>query len=102
MQYNFKGFFFLNSELGNDKSENIEFGNERKIIDIWIRDRPLKVITHGFLSSVNSTGVMHIKSGIRVPLFFRREQIITIIYCNRVRVNIVENICFRVYRDRIL
>jgi len=52
------------SILGNDKPIKIEFGNESSVLDYWIDDFPLKVITHGWLASDNnSTGVFTIKTG---------------------------------------
>ncbi|CAI6349237.1 unnamed protein product [Macrosiphum euphorbiae] len=49
--------------LGNDKQIPIEWGNETSILDYWIQDLPLKVTTHGWLSSgENYTGVFTINN----------------------------------------
>ncbi|CAI6348331.1 unnamed protein product [Macrosiphum euphorbiae] len=56
-------FLYWNSILGNDKPIEIEFGNESSVLDYWIDDFPLKVITHGWLASDdNFTGVFTIKT----------------------------------------
>uniref|UniRef100_A0A2S2QF13 Lipase member H-B n=1 Tax=Sipha flava TaxID=143950 RepID=A0A2S2QF13_9HEMI len=56
-------FLYWNSDLGNDKPIQITFGNESSILKYWIKDLPLKVITHGWLASDNnSTGVFVIKT----------------------------------------
>lgn len=50
--------------LGNDKPIVIEFGNEKQMINNWLLGRPLKVITHGWLSSDDDeSGVFSIKTG---------------------------------------
>ncbi|KAL5239621.1 hypothetical protein ACI65C_007031 [Semiaphis heraclei] len=56
-------FLYWNPVLGNNKSIKIEFGDESKVLDYWIDDYPLKVITHGWLASDdNFTGVFIIKT----------------------------------------
>ncbi|XP_022166001.1 lipase member H-B-like [Myzus persicae] len=56
-------FLYWNYILGNDKPIEIEFGNESSVLDYWIDDLPLKVITHGWLASDdNCTGVFVIKT----------------------------------------
>ncbi|KAL4097871.1 hypothetical protein QTP88_022574 [Uroleucon formosanum] len=56
-------FIYWNSFLGNDKPIEIEFGKESSVLDYWIDDYPLKVITHGWLASDdNYTGVFTIKT----------------------------------------
>jgi len=56
-------FLYWNSYLGNDKPIKIEFDNESNILDYWIDDSPLKLITHGWLASDdNSRGVFEIKT----------------------------------------
>lgn len=56
---------FLNRDLGNDRRIPIGCGNETSILEHWIQDLPLKVITHGWLSSdYNYTGVFTINTGI--------------------------------------
>ncbi|XP_015369895.1 PREDICTED: lipase member H-B-like [Diuraphis noxia] len=56
-------FLYCNSILGNNKSIEIKFGNESSVLDYWIDDYPLKVITHGWLASDNNfTGVFIIKT----------------------------------------
>lgn len=56
--------FRLNRDLGNGKPIKIEFGNESVIANHWIKDLPLKVITHGWLASdENCRGVFVIKTG---------------------------------------
>ncbi|KAL4121368.1 hypothetical protein QTP88_013894 [Uroleucon formosanum] len=56
-------FVYWNSDLGNNKPIIIEFGNEKQIINHWIRGKPLKVITHGWLGSdENDKGVFSIKT----------------------------------------
>lgn len=56
---------FLNRYLGKDTQIPIEFGNETNILEYWIQDLPLKVTTHGWLSSGNNyTGVFTINTGI--------------------------------------
>ncbi|XP_001948097.2 lipase member H-B [Acyrthosiphon pisum] len=56
-------FVYWNSYLGNNKSIIIEFGNEKQIINHWIRGQPLKVITHGWRGSdEDDRGVFSIKT----------------------------------------
>lgn len=56
--------FIYNRELGNSKPIIVEFDNEKQILNYWIRGKPLKVITHGWLGSdENDTGVFTIKTG---------------------------------------
>ncbi|XP_015369892.1 PREDICTED: uncharacterized protein LOC107165949 [Diuraphis noxia] len=57
-------FLYCNSILGNNKSIEIKFGNESSVLDHWIDDLPLKVITHGWYrgSRNNFTGVFIIKT----------------------------------------
>uniref|UniRef100_A0A2H8TZ83 Pancreatic triacylglycerol lipase n=1 Tax=Melanaphis sacchari TaxID=742174 RepID=A0A2H8TZ83_9HEMI len=55
--------FYSNSNLGNSKKIPIGCGNESSILDYWIKDLPLKVITHGWLSSdKNNDGVFIIRN----------------------------------------
>jgi len=62
-------FIFLNRDLGNDKQIPIEYGNETSILEYWIQDLPLKVTTHGWLSSgENYSGVFTINDGIMKQL----------------------------------
>lgn len=51
-----------NSNLGNDKPVEINFGDESSILEYWDNDLPLKVITHGWSDDKNS-GVFNIKTG---------------------------------------
>lgn len=54
----------LNRDLGNSKWIPIASGNESSILDYWIQDLPLKVTTHGWLSSdKNNSGVFAINAG---------------------------------------
>ncbi|XP_060842170.1 lipase member H-B-like [Rhopalosiphum padi] len=56
-------FVFWNSDLGNNKSIIFEFGNEKQIIEYWIRGKPLIVITHGWRGSdEDDKGVFAIKT----------------------------------------
>ncbi|CAI6348190.1 unnamed protein product [Macrosiphum euphorbiae] len=56
-------FLYWNSDLGNNKSMIFEFGNEKQIINHWIRGQPLKVITHGWRGSdEDDRGVFSIKT----------------------------------------
>lgn len=56
-------FIYWNSDLGNNKSILIELGNEKQIIEYWIRDQPLIVITHGWRGSdEDDKGVFAIKT----------------------------------------
>ncbi|VVC44526.1 Hypothetical protein CINCED_3A001355 [Cinara cedri] len=56
------GFIYWNTKLGRNTSINIEFGDEKKLVDYWIRGSPLKMITHGFIRSANDVEVTSIKS----------------------------------------
>ncbi|XP_060851334.1 pancreatic triacylglycerol lipase-like [Rhopalosiphum padi] len=56
-------FLYSNSDLGNSKRIPIASGNESSILDYWIQDLPLKVTTHGWLSSEkNNSGVFAINA----------------------------------------
>ena len=49
--------------LENYQPKKIEFGNESSVLDYWLDGLPLKVITHGWLSSdENVDGVFSIKT----------------------------------------
>ncbi|XP_025407220.1 uncharacterized protein LOC112681175, partial [Sipha flava] len=55
--------FYWNSCLGNDKPIKIESNNVTNIKKYWFEDLPLKIITHGWLSSdKNFNGVFDIKT----------------------------------------
>jgi len=57
-------YFIYFRDLGNNKSISIEFGNEKQIIEYWIRGKPLIVITHGWRGSdEDDKGVFAIKTG---------------------------------------
>jgi len=57
-------YFICFRDLGNNKSIFFEFGNEKQIINHWIRGQPLKVITHGWRGSdEDDRGVFSIKTG---------------------------------------
>lgn len=52
-------------DLGNDHPISVGLNDENVITKYWIEGLPLKVITHGWLSSdSNSSGVFVIKTGI--------------------------------------
>lgn len=56
---------FLNSKLGNNKSILIPPNNETIVDDFWIKDLPLKLITHGWCTSdKGNKGVFTIKTGL--------------------------------------
>lgn len=56
--------FVLYRELGNSQPIPIELGNEKQMINNWMRGLPLKVITHGWLGSdEDDKGVFAIKTG---------------------------------------
>lgn len=67
-------YFIYFRDLGNNKSILIEFGNEKQIIDYWIRDQPLIVITHGWRGSdEDDKGVFAIKTGrqLKIKIVFK-------------------------------
>ncbi|VVC35771.1 Triacylglycerol lipase family,Lipase/vitellogenin,Alpha/Beta hydrolase fold [Cinara cedri] len=56
-------FDYWNIKLGQNAPVNIEFGNEKKINKHWIPGRPLKLLTHGYVRSINNIETTKIKSG---------------------------------------
>lgn len=62
---------FLNSKRGNSQPIPIR-PNDEKLVDLfWIKDLPLKLITHGWLVSGESDkGVFAIKSGLNFFFFY--------------------------------
>lgn len=57
-------YFIYFRDLGNNKSILIELGNEKQMIEYWIRGQPLIVITHGWRGSdEDDKGVFAIKTG---------------------------------------